>query len=150
MTLPGSGPAYRAETADSERKWMSLRELKELAKNDIVESRLRSEHPRGHVQPLGETVPRVVMSEGDHRKMEELQAELERVCGELDSKNDELAELKTVTDTAKTELTETKVRTEATLLAIREELDGAKAAADEAQVELETLRETSRKQTETF
>ena len=38
--------------------------------------------------------------------MEELQAELERVRGELQHKNEEVAELKTAADSAKTELAE--------------------------------------------
>ena len=51
-----------------------------------------------------------MISEEDRRTLEELQAELKRVRGELDSKNDELAELKTVADTSKTELAEAKVQ----------------------------------------
>ena len=88
------------------------------------------------------------MSEEDRRTLEELQAKLKRVGSELDSNNDELAELKTVADTAKTELAEAKVQKEATLLAMQEELDAARAATDEARGEVKTLRENLTKQNE--
>ena len=76
--------------------------------------------------------------------MEELQTELEHVRGELREKGEEIAELKTATDTAKTELAEANVRNEAALLAMEDELRETKRAADETQQELDDLKKASR------
>ena len=54
--------------------------------------------------------------------MEGLQDELARVHEELQVKNEELDELKTATNVARTELAETTVRNEAAFLAMQEEL----------------------------
>ena len=110
---------------------MSTRGLRGLETANIVNSRLRSEKPQ---------------SPG--RTMEGLQDELARVRDELQAKNEELGELKTAADVARTELAETTVRNEAALLAMQEELREAKLIASDAQRELGILEETSTKRIE--
>ena len=110
---------------------MSTRGLRGLETANIVNSPLSSEKPKS---------PR--------QTMEELQDELACVRYELQAKNEELHELKTATDVARTELAETTVRNQAALLATQEELSEAKQIASEAQWELGVLKETSTKQIE--
>ena len=57
------------------------------------------------------------------------------------------ASTKTATDTAMTELAEAKAQSETTLIAMQEELDGARMVIDEAHQKLRVLKETSTKQT---
>ena len=63
---------------------MSHRELKGLGNNSIVQGRLHSENSQDNIELLEEFVPSVtsmIVMEKDQQKMEELQAELERVRG---------------------------------------------------------------------
>lgn len=61
-------------------------------------------------------------------------------------KNKKLAELKITTDIVRTELVEANVQNEVSLLAVQEELRGARRITDKVQLELSELKEASTKQ----
>ena len=81
--------------------------------------------------------------ESDGLSVEGLQAELERLRGELHRKDEELAELKVTADTAMNGLAEVKVQSETTAMVLREELREAKEATEVSQEELREAREAT-------
>lgn len=133
---------------------MSLRELKGLETVNIAESRLRPKKQHSSSLQLAKytcseeshsypSVTQMSSGDSDGQSVEGLQAELERLRGELSKKDAELEELKATADTAMNGLAEAKVQTETTTMLLREELREAKEATVIAQRQLESEREVS-------